>query len=449
MVKINLQTRYRLGAITLCLLAAGCTDFSSRSEPVSRLQGSPRVQDLYQNRSPEVVRYDRYTLASTRPVDAQRDPLNQIIDIRMPLQMVNTIGEGMRYVMLESGYSLCSGEPGVFSELFVKPLPAVQRSIGPVKLGDALQILAGPAWRMRVDDLNREICFVLRDEYRHLALSTTGPLQASVTSQGAGKSASTGTLLNSSKGFSGTGNSSYPLPPARPENSILSPGIPKVTPQAVSSLSAATTAKTPRNPFSASEQGEKLTVPAQKTQAGSAAYLTSGKVKPSTELAPAPAPSALSVASAPLNKAALGVPLTSSGAVKPGGTVQSINPPSTIVSPTAPVSGKTVFTPGALISSLQDGQAWTAQAGTTLKETLIQWATSVRCESGSSRTWIVIWPTPVNYRIDVPFTLHGNFESIIVQLFSLYRPAEKPLYVAPNRLQCLVFVDDKPIQDGK
>ncbi|EEJ5771295.1 hypothetical protein GR174_003947 [Salmonella enterica subsp. enterica] len=449
MVKINLQTRYRLGAITLCLLAAGCTDFSSRSEPMSRLQGSPRVQDLYQNRSPEVVRYDRYTLASTRPVDAQRDPLNQIIDIRMPLQMVNTIGEGMRYVMLESGYSLCSGEPGVFSELFVKPLPAVQRSIGPVKLGDALQILAGPAWRMRVDDLNREICFVLRDEYRHLALSTTGPLQASVTSQGAGKSASTGTLLNSSKGFSGTGNSSYPLPPARPENSILSPGIPKVTPQAVSSLSAATTAKTPRNPFSASEQGEKLTVPAQKTQAGSAAYLTSGKVKPSTELAPAPAPSALSVASAPLNKAALGVPLTSSGAVKPGGTVQSINPPSTIVSPTAPVSGKTVFTPGALISSLQDGQAWTAQAGTTLKETLIQWATSVRCESGSSRTWIVIWPTPVNYRIDVPFTLHGNFESIIVQLFSLYRPAEKPLYVAPNRLQCLVFVDDKPIQDGK
>jgi type IV pili sensor histidine kinase/response regulator len=168
---------------------------------MSRLQGSPRVQDLYQNRSPEVVRYDRYTLASTLPVDAQRDPLNQIIDIRMPLQMVNTIGEGMRYVMLESGYSLCSGEPGVFSELFVKPLPAVQRSIGPVKLGDALQILAGPAWRMRVDDLNREICFVLRDEYRHLALSTTGPLQASVASQGTGKSASTGTLLNSSKDF--------------------------------------------------------------------------------------------------------------------------------------------------------------------------------------------------------------------------------------------------------
>ncbi|WP_170914668.1 TcpQ domain-containing protein, partial [Salmonella enterica] len=60
-----------------------------------------------------------------------------------------------------------------------------------------------------------------------------------------------------------------------------------------------------------------------------------------------------------------------------------------------------------------------------------------------------IWPTPVNYRIDVPFTLRGNFESVIVQLFRLYRPAEKPLYAAPNRLQCLVFVDDKPIQDGK
>ncbi|EAO6819004.1 hypothetical protein GL381_07640 [Salmonella enterica] len=437
MVKINLQTRYRLGAITLCVLAAGCTDFNSRSEPVSRLQGSPRVQDLYQNRSPEVVRYDRYTLASTRPVDAQRDPLNQIIDIRMPAQVVNTIGEGMRYVMLESGYSLCSGEPGVFSELFIKPLPAVQRSIGPVKLGDALQILAGPAWRMRVDDLNREICFVLRDEYRHLASVTSVSTQGRSVSQGAGKPPATGSLLTGTSQPAVTGTHSYPLPPARPESS----GLPESA--SSSAVKAATPAAsgTPRNPFSASGSSEQLPSPAQKTQAGT------GQVHPSTELAPAPAPAAMKVKSAPLNKAALGVPSVTSP--KADSAVQAKTPHSTTPGSVAAVSDKPVFTPGAPLTSLPAGQVWTALAGTTLKDTLTQWATSVRCESGSSPTWVVIWPTSVNYRIEAPLTLRGNFESVVVQLFELYRPAEKPLYASANRLQCLVYVNDKPLQGGQ
>lgn len=437
MVKINLQTRHRLGAITLCVLAAGCTDFNSRSEPVSRLQGSPRVQDLYQNRSPEVVRYDRYTLASTRPVDAQRDPLNQIIDIRMPAQVVNTIGEGMRYVMLESGYSLCSGEPGVFSELFIKPLPAVQRSIGPVKLGDALQILAGPAWRMRVDDLNREICFVLRDEYRHLASATSVSTQGRSVSQGAGKPPATGSLLTGTSQPAVTGTHSYPLPPARPESS----GLPESA--SSSAVKAATPAAsgTPRNPFSASGSSEQRPSPAQKTQAGT------GKVHPSTELAPAPAPAAMKVKSAPLNKAALGVPSVTSP--KAGSAVQAKTPHSTTPGSVAAVSDKPVFTPGAPLTSLPAGQVWTALAGTTLKDTLTQWATSVRCESGSSPTWVVIWPTSVNYRIEAPLTLRGNFESVVVQLFELYRPAEKPLYASANRLQCLVYVNDKPLQGGQ
>ncbi|WGC20678.1 TcpQ domain-containing protein [Enterobacter ludwigii] len=440
MVKINLQTRHRLGAITLCLLAAGCTDSNSRSEPVSRLQGSPRVQDLYQTRSPEVVRYGLYTLASTRPVDAQRDPLNQVIDIRMPAQVVNTIGEGMRYVMLESGYSLCSGEPGVHSELFIKQLPAVQRSIGPVKLGDALQILAGPAWRMRVDDLNREICFVLRDEYRHLAPVTPAYAQVSSASLGAGIRSSTGSLLT---GTTGTGNNSYPLPPARPEST----GGPKTSSSSVVLATTPAAPKTPRNPFSSSESSDQSLAPEQKTQAGSSARASSGKVHPSTALAPAPAPADMMPKSAPLNKDALGVPSVNSP--KAGSVPQVKTPHSPTSGFVAGTSEKPVFSPGAPLTSLPDGQAWTALAGTTLKDTLTQWAASVRCESGSSPTWVVIWPTSVNYRIEAPLTLRGNFESVVVQLFELYRPAEKPLYASANRLQCLVYVNDKPLQGGQ
>lgn len=429
-----------VGLLACSVILAGCTDFRSSAEPVSRLPGSPRVQDLYQNRSPEVVRYDRYTLASTRPADAQRDPLSQIIDIRMPAQVVNTIGEGMRYVMLESGYSLCSGEPGVYSELFIKPLPAVQRSMGPVKLGEALQLLAGPAWRMRVDDLNREVCFVLRDEYRHLVPAASASVPGPGRSASQGAAPNTGSLLNPGLKPAATGNNSFPLPPARPEG----PGAPG-TISSVTQAASSGTPKVPRNPFSAGESAGPSPAAVQKTQAGIVSQSASGKIKPSTALAPAPA--VLSVPATPLNTAALGVEPVS--APKADRTVQGKNLSSATPDSVTPASGKPVFTPGEPLASLPGGQAWTAPAGITLKDALTQWATSVRCESGSSPTWVVIWPTAVNYRLDAPLTLRGNFESVVVQLFELYRPAEKPLYASANRLQCLVYVSDKPLQGGQ
>lgn len=146
------------------VIQAGCSSAVSDPAPFAngRYQQPTRFDDIYRNRAPDVVRYDRYTLVSTRPDDAQRDPLNQIVDITMPAQLVKTVGEGFRYLLLESGYSLCSATTSAFSELLSRPLPAVQRDIGPVRLSEALQIVAGPAWRLKVDDVNREICFELR-----------------------------------------------------------------------------------------------------------------------------------------------------------------------------------------------------------------------------------------------------------------------------------------------
>ncbi|MEC7014720.1 TcpQ domain-containing protein [Salmonella enterica subsp. enterica serovar Typhimurium] len=429
MVNFHWQTVQRLSAMTLCLIAAGCADQHSRTEPFSRVQGTSRVQDVYQNRSPEVVRYDRYTLASTRPADAQRDPLNQIIDIRMPVQVVNTIGEGLRYVLLGSGYSLCAGEPGVYSALFIKPLPAVQRSVGPVKLSEALQILAGPAWRLRVDDLNREICFVLRDEYRHLAPAAS---QATVVKGNAGAASSAGSLLtrNTPPAVSG-GSSSFPLPPARPDSAgTPSASVPAAAPAVQASTAAVVAAKAPRNPFSGGQSA-----PAQPSTVPS----SSAPAKPSTALPPAPAPSSLSATSAPLNKAALGVP--PAGVKTASAAVPASAPPA---KPSAPTTVAPVFTPGTPVMTPSEGQAWRAVTGITLKETLKTWASGVRCESGSSAYWTVIWPTPVNYRIDAPLVLTGNFESVVVQLFELYKAAQKPLYATANRYQCLVYVSDTP-----
>ncbi|MBN3049899.1 pilus assembly protein, partial [Pectobacterium brasiliense] len=80
--------------------------------------------------------------------------------------LVRIVGDGFRYLLLESGYSLCHSSSSMFTELLSRPLPGVHRSIGPVRLCEALQIGAGPAWRLLVDDVNLVVCFVMRVEYR-------------------------------------------------------------------------------------------------------------------------------------------------------------------------------------------------------------------------------------------------------------------------------------------
>ncbi|HII2652856.1 TPA: PilL N-terminal domain-containing protein, partial [Escherichia coli] len=126
----------------------------------------PVSQDIYaQQPAPEVVRYDRYLLVSTAPQAAQRDPLSQVIDIRIPASLKPTVADAMRYALKQSGYTLCATGPanGV---LYRQPLPAVQYQQGPVRLRTALQVMAGPAWQLEVDDVQRVVCHSLRAGYQ-------------------------------------------------------------------------------------------------------------------------------------------------------------------------------------------------------------------------------------------------------------------------------------------
>lgn len=138
------------------------------SEPVPPVSVSRNIQipadDVYA-RSPEVVRYDRYLLVSTDPQAAQRDPLSQIIDVRIPSSIQPTVADAMRYALKQSGYSLCQTGPanGV---LYRQPLPAVQYQLGPMRLRNALQVMAGAAWQLEVDDVQRVVCHSLRAGYQ-------------------------------------------------------------------------------------------------------------------------------------------------------------------------------------------------------------------------------------------------------------------------------------------
>lgn len=114
-----------------------------------------------------VVRYGRYTLVSTAPSAEQRDLLAQIIDIGIPQGMKPSVHDAMEYVLQRSGYSLCPRTAGSVNVLYTRPLPAAHYQLGPMTLRNTLQVLAGPAWQVRVDEVRRSVCFESRPGYQH------------------------------------------------------------------------------------------------------------------------------------------------------------------------------------------------------------------------------------------------------------------------------------------
>lgn len=157
----------------LCLLA-GCSVHpqkrpdSDSATAVPAVTISSNVQtaaaDEYARR-PQVIRYDRYLLLSTDPLSVQRDPLSQIIQTRIPASLAPTVADALHYILKQSGYSLCAAGAGN-RVLYRQPLPAVQYRLGPLPLRTALQIIAGPAWQLEIDDVQRVVCHSLRDGYQ-------------------------------------------------------------------------------------------------------------------------------------------------------------------------------------------------------------------------------------------------------------------------------------------
>lgn len=101
----------------------------------------------------------RYTLIELRPDAGQQDLQQQIIDLRIPATNATTVGDAMRYVLRRSGYQLCEGEPALAS-LWAQPLPAAHLQLGPLPLNQTLQLLAGAAWHLSIDERARQVCFI-------------------------------------------------------------------------------------------------------------------------------------------------------------------------------------------------------------------------------------------------------------------------------------------------
>ena len=136
-------------------LVAGCATTAPSSPPADSARAvEPAISP------PQyipVVRYGRYTLVELVPEPAQRDLLQQAVEVSIPPMLDASVGDAMRHVLLRSGYRLCDAAEAV--TLYALPLPAAHLRLGPLMLRDALLTLAGPAWELSVDDLTRQVCF--------------------------------------------------------------------------------------------------------------------------------------------------------------------------------------------------------------------------------------------------------------------------------------------------
>lgn len=149
----------------ICLLGAlnACTAQVPNTSPPkpsteSEMSRDPSTMGTGDDSHQEELRYGRYTLVSTAPTTEQRDLLAQIIDVNIPSNLSPSVQDALHYVLLRSGYSLCP-DAAPMTVLFSRPLPAAHYRLGPIPLRGALQVLAGPAWQLTVDDFNRSVCF--------------------------------------------------------------------------------------------------------------------------------------------------------------------------------------------------------------------------------------------------------------------------------------------------
>jgi len=139
------------GAAAVLGALAGC---AAQPAATSDTQAEAQVPETPAPAPEEWVRVGRYSAVAPGPTEVERHPLQTIVQIQYPREIA-TVRQALQYTLRRSGYKLAGS--GVLAS---KPLPEVHRRLGPMTLEQALETLAGPAFELRSDDLNRTVAFV-------------------------------------------------------------------------------------------------------------------------------------------------------------------------------------------------------------------------------------------------------------------------------------------------
>ena len=126
---------------------------------------------VFADNDPAKIYVGRYTTVVPSATPAQSNLLSVVINISFGPN-ITTVGEALRHLLVRSGFALADLEASdpYLPILLSRPLPQVHRQLGPITLSDALTTLAGPAWYLSVDPVNRLISYELLSEFRPIEL---------------------------------------------------------------------------------------------------------------------------------------------------------------------------------------------------------------------------------------------------------------------------------------
>ncbi len=103
---------------------------------------------------------DRYSVVDIAPIEERYNVMKSVITVPFS-EDIHTVGHAVIYLLKRAGYRLAELEashPKV-AALLDQPLPTLHRTIGPITLEDALQVLAGEGWITIYDPVNRLVSF--------------------------------------------------------------------------------------------------------------------------------------------------------------------------------------------------------------------------------------------------------------------------------------------------
>ncbi|WP_288463448.1 TcpQ domain-containing protein [uncultured Pseudomonas sp.] len=413
-----------LSPLALAAALAGCVAHESAppaTGPDSSRNPELLQPDLYPKgaASEPQVRYGRYTLVNTAPETEQRDLMAQIIDVNIPANMKPTVRDAMQYVVNRSGYSLCGPDQGHVNILFTRPLPAAQYKLGPMSLRNTLQVLAGPAWQVKVDEVMRSVCFVLRPGYhlpesQRYAAAPAALAPASVSKPIAAPASTTAAVTVA------TVPATKPLETHTTSAKVVVPSasVPNTsTPAAVKPLPAGAALT------SAPVQTPGMTVPVRQS--------------PTVPQAQGTGPAAAAPVTAPLPAHKLPKPAavaaSRTSVVTPAKAVAVVAPatPATSTPAHYTLPAVRLTEPASVIA-----QTWDALVGSTLRRSVEAWA--------KRAGWQVVWTADdLDYPIEAALHFKGNFAEAIAQVFPLYDGAPRSFIVDGSSSQRIVHVSER------
>ena len=109
---------------------------------------------------------NRYMSVDLKVMPGQMNLLTQTVQMHFSPQVGN-VGEALALLLQPSGYALVpeAERDLALQHALTKPLPAIDRTLGPLRLKDALLVLVGPAFNLMDNPLDRTVNFTVKPAY--------------------------------------------------------------------------------------------------------------------------------------------------------------------------------------------------------------------------------------------------------------------------------------------